>query len=300
MSESTSAPMDGATDSPELTEGFTDDALDQGNEQEALATPDEGEEDDFLQDKVKLKVNGKTTEHSMSEVVKMAQQYQATNIKLEQAKQEVQQAKQMQGQLHSQQEAIKAILQVLQKGDIDTIADFVAEHLQAGDRFNQAIIQYALKQYELAKLPPELREAEANKKLLARMRKEAEDRQRVDQQRAYEFKVNQWTDYLNTELPKAMETVGLPNTDWVRDQVIQTWRVALENGQTPTAKAVAQFVQQRLKQANINLQTQQAGPVRQRATQQSVAAGRQRLNGADKQPQEQYISWSDWVKNRAH
>lgn len=306
MSETTTAsladiPSDMSLDDfHDSLEGESTEKPETDTDQEALATPEpEVEETDPDERKIKLKINGKTVEKAESEVIKMAQLYSATNIKLEQAKVEANKAKEMQGQVTQQQEAIKSILQVLQRGDIATIADFVAEHLNAGPQFEQSVIQYALKLYEMSRMSPAERELIDHKKQLAKFQRDAEERQKADADRSYQMRVNQWSEYLNAELPKAMTTVGLPDNEFIRQQIVQTWQAALANGQTPTAAAVAGYVKQQLEAANIRLSMPPATPGRPRATAASVAAG-QKSNGALKPQSEGYIAFSDYQKNRRY
>ena len=241
-----------------------------------------------------LKVNGKTVERTYDEIKAAAQMYEATNVKLEQAKKEVAAARDLQQTVQGQQQAIRNIVDVLQRGDLDALGEFAATHLGAGEKFQKAVINYALKLYEYSKMTPEQREAVENKKQVAKYRQEAEQRQQADQQRAFEYKVNQWSEHLNSEIPKAITAVGLPDSDFVREHIIATWRAAIERGQNPTAKAVAAYVKERLNAAKLGGQPAPKAqqPQRRKATRESVGLNR------NQQPEQQYMSWSDWQKTR--
>jgi hypothetical protein len=294
MSESLSAPETGAV-APETGADTTDPFQPDPDAPEQTLT-DQPEDDDFGDEKIKLKVNGKVVEKSLNDVIKAAQMYEASAIKLEQAKAQAEQLKTMQGQVQQQQAAIKSVLEVLARGDIQTMAEFAEQHLNAGQVFNQAVIQYALQLYEYSRMSEEQREAADNKKLLAKLQRDAEERGRQDQQRLHEYRVSQWMEHLNVEIPKALATVGLPNNDFVRQQIIGTWRAALEAGQTPTAAAVAAHVKEQLQAANIRLTQPMAPAPRQRATADSVA---RRANGATPpSPASEYMNFSDWQKSR--
>lgn len=254
---------------------------------------DAPEEDDS--EKISLKVNGKTEKKTLNEVIELAQKYQATEMKLEVAKKEITEARKMQEGIKEQQQAVKNLLGVLQRGDLETISEFVDTKLNAGAVFNKAIIQYALKLYEYEKMSPEQREHLENKKQVARYKQEAEDRQKQDAQREYQYKVNQYQEQIATEVPKALKEVGLPDTDFTREQLVSTWRAAIERGQTPTATAVAAFVKKRLEESKINFgQTKPAIPAvpqRPKATPKSV--------GMKTEPAETgYVAWDSWLKTR--
>jgi hypothetical protein len=244
-----------------------------------------------------LKINGKEVEKTYAEIKADAQKYAATEIKLEQAKKQVEEAKQMQAQVAQHQQVIRNLLGVLQRGDLETIGNFAAEHLNAGETFNKAVIQYALKLYEYSKMSPEQREAIENKKLLQKMRAEAELRQKQDQERAFELRVNEWSEHIATEIPRAIKEVGLTDSAFVREHIVSTWRAAIERGQNPTARAVAAFVKQRFDEAKLGGAPAPAAPVippRRRATPESV--GLKRSSG---QPEQQgYMSFTDWQKSR--
>jgi hypothetical protein len=242
-----------------------------------------------------LKVNGKNIERTYAEIKAAAQQYEATSMKLEQAKKEIAAARDLQGQVAGQQQAIKNIVDVIQRGDLEAIGEFARDHLNAGETFQKAVVQYALKLYEYSKMTPAQREDVENRKLVQKYRQEAEQRQQQDQQRAFEYKVNQWSEHLNSEIPKAITAVGLPDSDFVREHIIATWRAAVERGQNPTATAVANYVKERLNAAKLSGQPAPAPQTqaRRKATRESVGLknGRNEQNG-------QYMSWTDWQKTR--
>lgn len=312
MSETTSAPADagnsGGNDTSDALANMVKELGIEDLAPDASETADKDEYRDPLADpgepdeKITLKVNGKSIEKTKSEVIAAAQMYEATALKLDQAKKQLEQAKTMQEQVTGQQQAIRNLLGVLQRGDMDTIANFASEHLGAGEVFNKAVINYALKLYEYSKMSPEQREAVENKKLIAKFRQEAEQRSRQDQERAFEYRVNQWTDHINNEIPKAITEVGLVDSPFVRDHIVSTWRAAIERGQEPTAKAVAQYVKQRLDDAKINIAPAPApsAPQRRTATPDSVrksSAPSERPARGSSQGGE-YMSWSDWQKSR--
>jgi hypothetical protein len=277
------------------------DALNSGELSTADEPSDEGEEEtpEGIPSKDTLKVNGKTIEKNYSEIKEMAQKYEATQQKLETAKKEAQDARRMKTELTSQQDAVKQLLGVLAKGDIETVADFVDQKLNGGKAFNEAVIKYALKLFEHSKMSPEQREALENKKLIEKYRREAETNQKEQQQRQFEMQVNQWSEHIGLEVPKALKEVGLPDTQFVREHVITTWRNALERGQNPTAAAVASFVKKRLDESGINIGAQKAQAPQQqprpRATPETTAT-RSRLQRQE--PTHDYMPYSEWQKTR--
>lgn len=245
---------------------------------------------------IKLKVNGKTVEKPLSEVVELAQKYQATEMKLETAKKEITEARKMQESIKGQQDAVKQLLGVMQRGDIATIAEFVTDKLGAGDVFNKSLISYALKLYEDSKMTPEQREAQQNRNLVEKYKREAEARQHEEQQRAFEYQVNQWTETINRDVPKALSDVGLPDTDFIRSHVISTWRTAVDNGQNPTAAAVAAYVKQQLADAKLlNQAAPKVAPTRPRATPESVGLRKQK-DALDMETP--YMGWEAWKASR--
>lgn len=267
-------------------EGFAPSA-DQDDPDQQGDSEDDGE-------KITLKVNGKSVEHSFDEVKEMAQKYAATSMKLETAKREIEEARAVKTQLQSQQTAVRDLLGIMQRGEIDKISEFVHEKLGVGDVWDKAIIKEALRFWEIAKMSPEQREAIENRKLVQRLRAEAEERNKSEQQRAYEYQVNQWAEHINIEVPKAIKTVGLPDTAFIREHIISTWRAAIERGQTPTASAVANFVKKRLDEAKLTGQPMPQPSQRPKATRDSVRGGGSRSNGADTG----YIGWDNWLKTR--
>lgn len=260
--------------------------------------PDQRTEDDEIDDlepRVKLKVNGKIIEKTQDEVVKMAQLYSATEMKLETAKKEIEEARSTKRELQTQQNAVRDLLGVMQRGEIDKISEFVHEKLGAGDLWDKAIVQAALKLYEISKMSPEQRESLENKKLVTKLRAEAEERTKSEKQRAYDYEVNQWSEHINVEVPKAIKMVGLPDTAWVRSHIISTWRAAIERGQSPTAAAVANYVKKQLEESkmlgNNKVELKQV-VTRPRATPSSVG----HRNG--KAEDTGYIGWDTWLKTR--
>lgn len=240
-----------------------------------------------------LKVNGKSIEKTYSEIKEMAQKYSATEMKLETAKKEITEAREMKKNIGAQQDAVKSLLGVLQRGDFVRLEDFVKERLGGSEQFNKAAIQYALKLYEDSKMSPEQREAIENKKMIAKYKADAEERQKQEQERSFEFKVNEWNQHLATEVPKALKTVGLPDSEFVREHVISTWRAAIERGQNPTATAVVAFVKKKLEDSKIvNFGQPKSTPQRPRATSESVG------NRQAAQKETGYQSWDHWIKTR--
>lgn len=310
MSETVSAPA-GDTSSQAANADFGDmvkelgiedlapEADETADKDEVRDEADDGHHPEGIPPRDVLKVNGKEIEQSYAEIKAAAQKYHATEVKLEQAKKQLDEAKQSQQQVAHQQQVIRNLLGVLQRGDFDTIADFATEHLNAGETFNKGVIAYALKLYEMSKMSPEQREAIENKKMLMRMRQEAEQRQKQDQERAFEYRVNQWSEHISTEIPKAIQEVGLVDSPFVREHIVSTWRNAIEAGKNPTAKAVAAFVKKRLDEAKVNYgkaDTIQQAPQRPRATRESVTRSSSTPRA---QPQGQgYSSWDDWKANR--
>ena len=305
MSETTTAPATGgeSTQSETTNPGGDYDAIVEQLNSEGFAASadqddvdqqtDELESPEGIPAKDTLKVNGKTIEKPYAEIKEMAQKYEATSMKLETAKKEITEARDMKAQLSSQQEAVKNLLGVLQRGDLETVAEFVTNHLNGGEAFNKAVINYSLKLYEQSKMSPEQREAIENRKLVEKYKREAEERQKSDQTRAFEYKVNQWSEHISQEVPKAIKEVGFVDSDFVREHIIATWRTALERGQNPTASAVAAFVKQRLDAAKIVPPAPKAPAVRPTATRESV--GLTKSNGHDETG---YKSWDEWKRTR--
>src|ERR1700733_3765280 len=175
------------------------DELAQGLEQEGLISqtsdddmpepenPDDNpdaEEDDS--EKISLKVNGKTVQKTMKEVIDLAQKYSATEMKLETAKKEITEARATKQKYTEQSDAIKQLMLVMQKGDVATMHDFVAEQLNGSEAFNKGVIDYVLKLWEHSKMSPQEKEYHENKKQLAKLRQQEEQRSKADADRAFE------------------------------------------------------------------------------------------------------------------
>ena len=312
MSESNTVPVNSNVGVEGATPpGSGLDELAKGLEQEGLISersdddqpepenPDDNpdaEEDDS--EKIALRVNGKTIQKTMKEVIDLAQKYEATSMKLDTAKKEITDARAVKQKYTEQSDAIKQLMQVMQKGDVDTMHDFVAEQLNASEAFNKGVIQYVLKLWEHSKMSPEQREGVENKKLLAKMRQAEEQRSKQDADRAFEYKINQWTQHIEAEVPKALKEVGLPDSEFIRGHIISTWRAALERGQNPTASAVAAHVKGQLEASKLlsGNQPTKVAPMpaqRPRATNESVG----RTKAAPTQ-ETGYGSWDEWVKTR--
>jgi hypothetical protein len=242
-----------------------------------------------------LKVNGKEITKPYSEIKEMAQKYSATEMKLETAKKEISEARQAKEQFAKREEAVRNLLAIIQKGDFETINEFASTTLGMGDNFNRAVIQYALKLYEQSKMTPEQKRAAENEKLISRYRQQEEERKRADEQRAFQYQVNQYEQHIAVELPKAIKQVGLPDNEFIREQVIITWRNAVEQGQTPTAAAVAAHVKDKLNKAKVSYSPPAAKPV----TQPRPVATRQSTGRMQQQAETGYKSWDDWIKTRA-
>jgi hypothetical protein len=118
-------------------------------------------------------------------------------------------------------------------------------------------------------------------------------REQQEQQRTFEYQVNQFTQHIETALPAAIKTVGLQNSPFEREQIVTVWRNALDRGQNPTMEAVAAHVKQKLEEAKMigTQPTPQAQPQRPKATRQSVG-----IKNAE--PTEAYTGFSEWRQNR--
>lgn len=308
MSETISAPApaEGAAEAPisgfdEIAKQLEADGIPPSNmSDEPDDNPDDdpdtadAEEDDG--EKITLKVNGKNVQKSMKEVIELAQKYSATEMKLETAKKEITEARAVKEKYQTQSDAIKQLLTVMQKGDVETIHDFVAERLNASEQFNKGVIEYVLRLWEHSKMSPEQKEAHENKKLLTKLRQEQENQKKADADRAHDYAVNQWTQHLDTEIPKALKEIGLPDSEFVRSHIIQTWSAALNNGQNPTALAVANYVKGQLEAAKINFGKADAVPTstRPRATPEAV---KRKSNGGREEPTG-YKGWDEWRATR--
>lgn len=260
--------------------------------------PEQEQEDDS--EKITLKVNGKSVQKTMKEVIELAQKYSATEMKLETAKKEITEARAIKEKYTTQSGAIKDLLDVMKNGNIDMIHDFVDQRLGASQAWNKGVIDYVLKLWEQSKYTPEQKEAHENKKQLARMQQEHEERVKADAERAQQYQINQWTQHLDVEVPKALKEIGLPDSEFVRGHVLSTWRAALERGQTPTALAVANYVKSQLEASKLNYQGQPSriaampSQPRPKATAESVS----RRNGTAQPKETGYSSWDDWIRTR--
>lgn len=259
--------------------------------------PDAAEEDDGAE-RIALKVNGKTVHKTQKEIIELAQKYSATEMKLETAKKEITEAREIKERYTRQSDAVKELLQTMKLGNIDMIHDFVDERLGASAAFNKGVVDYVVKLYEQSKYTPEQKEAHENKKQLAKMRSEHEQRTKQDAERAQQYQINQWTQHLDTEVPKALKEIGLPDSEFIRGHIISTWRAALERGQQPTAIAVANYVKGQLEASKVSFGGQpqrlpaMPAQTRPRATAESV--------GRKTNPQKEtgYGSWDEWIKTR--
>jgi len=267
-------------------------APDTDNTSDAMQATDPDDLPEGIPAKDTLKVNGKEVERTYSEIKAAAQKYEATSMKLEQAKKEVAQARDLQQQVQGQQQAVRNLLEVVKRGDIETIDNFSREYLGAGDGFQRAVIEYALRLYEYSKMAPEQRELLEHRKTIEKMQRDAQQRAQQDQYRAMEYEVNRWSEHIEAEIPKALKQVGLPDTNFVREHVIATWRAAIEAGRNPTAAAVSAFVKKRLEESRMMPNAASEKPAPRRATRESVGL---KTNGED---QSGYQSWSEWQKSR--
>ena len=250
-----------------------------------------------VEEKIALKVNGKTIHKTMAEVKEMAQKYEATEMKLETAKREIEQARKAQLELQKKDTAITDFLKTLAAGDIMTIAEFVEDHLKAGPAFKKGVINFAVKQYEYEKMTPEQRKAYDNEKLVNRYKAAEEARMKAEKDSQFNAQVEKFSQQIATDLPKALTTVGLPNNDYIRGQVIQVWENAIANGKNPTAEAVANHVKKTLEEAGINLNTgaKKSAPPPQRPKASPETAKKFAANNQDKKS---YIPYSEYRKQR--
>lgn len=285
-----------ATDYDATVEHFGSDGFETADDADNPEQIDE-ETPEGIPAKDTLKVNGKNIEKPYSEIKEMAQKYEATSMKLETAKKEITEARDMKKQLGSQQEAVKNLLGVLQRGDVDTIVDFVEEHLGGANVFKQKMVQYAIRLGEYARMSPEQREAIENKKLIQKFKADGEARERADKERSWNYEVNQWSQHLNVEVPKAIKLVGLQDSEFTRESIISAWRAAIERGQNPTAAAVASFVKSRLESAKLTGGTIPKPVQAQRPTATRQSVGMKKTNGS---AETGYSSWDDWLKTRGN
>jgi len=244
--------------------------------------------------KVRLTINGKKVEMTLDEVKAAAQREIAGAGKLEQAKKEIAEARTIKETVIQQQTAMRGLLQVIANGDFDALSEFVDTELKAGDKFKQGLVNHAVALVKFHQMSPEQKEAIVAKRELERMRKAKAQRDETDKSRAHDYQVNQWTQHLTIEIPRAINEAGLPDSQFVRNQIISTWRMAIDRGQQPTALAVAQYVKSQLDEARmLHAPQQPPQPVkpRPRATRESVGMKSQGATA-------QYTSFEDRKRSR--
>jgi hypothetical protein len=73
-------------------------------------------------------------------------------------------------------------------------------------------------------MTPEQREGVEAKKEAQRLRQHLSERDKTDAQRRKEYEINLANEHINQEYPKALAAVGLPDTAFIKNQVMVTWR----------------------------------------------------------------------------
>lgn len=286
-SEAAAPAETGATDSqdqtlPPMDPGFGD---------------EESAEEEDTGPKEKITVNGKTYEVSLDELKAAAQREIAGTSKLEVAKKEIAEARDMKAQFTKQQSAVKSLLTLIASGNIESLADFVdgdlAKHVKGAnpDTFKRGLVDYVQKLYQQSKMTPEQREGVEAKKEAARLRQHMAERDKSEQQKQDEYQINLANEHINIEYPKAIAAVGLPDTPFIKSQIMSTWRDAIERGHNPTCTAVAAHVKKELEAARMMPQQGRQQAARPKATPQSVHKDAPRESS-------QYTSFEDMVRAR--
>lgn len=278
--------VDGA-DAPDIL----DDVADGQNPEQLTEEITQDAPEDDGQERFEIKVNGKSMQMTVPELIKDAQMYHATNIKLDQAKKTIKEAEAHRRETDSVRTGMKTLLDFVQNGDFEQIEEFIERYSpEKQNEFNMGVIKHALKLHEYNQMPPEKREYIQTKKELDRIKKENESRTKSETDKAYNSKVEGFSQQLATELPKAITAAGLPDTAYIRNQIVNTWTQALSSGKIVDCATVVNFVKKQLTEANMlpKAGVQKAKP---KATLESVG-----LTGKTKAPA--YKSWSDMQAER--
>ena len=160
--------------------------------------PKEPSDKQDLQQKVKLKVNGKEFEQPLSEVVKMAQMYQASETKLENLKQ----AKQQVDQTLSQ---VQQAMQLMRSGNPEHISQLFKN---LGVDFNKLAAQHVKKLFDLDMMHPEQRKAYELEQQVKQFQEQQKHQQQMEQQRIQQYHDQKAAEELQIEIPKALKEVS--------------------------------------------------------------------------------------------
>ncbi len=181
---------------------------------------------------VKLKVNGQETEAPLSEVVKMAQKYQASEVKLEGLKA-------AKAQIDSQMAQVRQIGQILKSGNVDHI-EKIFENF--GIDFSKLALVKTKMLFDHDMLSPEQKKMVGMEKQLKQHQAHQEMLRQQEFQRVQAYHDQKASEELGIEIPKALREVDLKASPEIIARIAQVWQSALRAGKNPTATQVAQYV----------------------------------------------------------
>ena len=181
---------------------------------------------------IKLKVNGKEIEQPLSEVVKMAQLYQASEIKLENLKQQ-------KAQVDGQIQQVQALGKIMKSGNPEHISEVFK---MLGVDFNKVAAQHVKKMFDLDMMPAEQKKAYQLEQQVKQLQAQQHQQNQMEQARIQQYHDQKAAEELQIEIPKALKEVNLQTSPEIIARIAQVWQSALRAGKNPTATQVASYV----------------------------------------------------------
>lgn len=187
---------------------------------------------EIKQETFKMKVDGKEYDVPKEDVIKYAQQYVATQKRMEVMKSE-------KIKIDNYAKELDQVAGMLKSGKPEVIRD-IFKRLDVD--FDKIVIERARDLYAESQMP------DSEKKTLKLQRELDEFKQRElffkqqEHQRREQYNQQKAIEEISIEIPKAIKSVGLDDLPWVQQRIAQVWQAALSKNQTPTAIQVAQYV----------------------------------------------------------
>ena len=221
-------------------EGFSDENFKshlQGKAEELDAKqPANKEAKPDLQQKVKLKVNGREIEAPLADVIKQAQQYQASEVKLENLKQ-------AKAKVDQTLQQVQAMGNILKSGNPEQISEIFKA---LGVDFTKVAAKHVKQLFDRDMMPPEQRKQYELEQQVKQLRAQQEQQRQMEMARIQQYHDQKAAEELQIEIPKALKEVKLNTSPEIIARIAQVWQSALRAGKNPTAVQVASFVKQQV------------------------------------------------------
>ena len=191
----------------------------------------------------KIKVNGKEQEVSLDDLIKDAQQFRATNIRLEDVKA-------ANAKLNEYSKQLDNIAGIFKGGDVDSIKE-VFNRLRGDGSFEQLALKQVKDMFDEEMMPQDKRDALRFKKELEKAHKEKTKYEDMERERVNQIQTQHAANWLKEVIPAALSKAGMKENPAIVQRYAEVWKLALNAGKQPTPDQVAQYVKDEMEQNGL-------------------------------------------------